>query len=68
MEREINNPENRGYADNGIQEYKDAAARFMEREFGVKLDPATEINHCIGSKPALAHSARHASSTRATSR
>lgn len=46
--------ENRGYADNGIQAFKDAAARFMQRVFGVTLDPVTEINHCIGSKPALA--------------
>jgi len=48
-------PENRGYADNGIQEFKDAAARYMDRMFGVKgLDPVTEINHAIGAKPALA--------------
>src|SRR6185503_11921885 len=46
--------ENRGYADNGIQNYKDAAAEFMLRQFGVKLDPNTEICHCIGSKPAYA--------------
>lgn len=54
MEREINQPENRGYADNGVIEYQRAAARFMERHFGVKLDPGTQINHCIGSKPAYA--------------
>jgi LL-diaminopimelate aminotransferase len=54
MAREINRPENRGYADNGIAAYKEAAARFMHREFGVELDPASEVNHCIGSKPALA--------------
>src|SRR5205085_10781864 len=42
------------YADNGIGEYKEAVARFMQRTFGVQLDPATEINHCIGSKTALA--------------
>jgi LL-diaminopimelate aminotransferase len=54
MAEEINQPENRGYADNGIDEFKQAAARFMKREFGVDLDPAKEINHCIGSKPALA--------------
>src|SRR6185295_10192781 len=52
--REIDQLENRGYADNGIQAYKDAAANFMKKVFGVKLDPATEINHAIGSKPALA--------------
>jgi LL-diaminopimelate aminotransferase len=54
MAEEINKPENRGYADNGIPAFKEAAARFMRREFGVTLDPATEVNHCIGSKPALA--------------
>ncbi|MEE8451882.1 MAG: LL-diaminopimelate aminotransferase [Thermoguttaceae bacterium] len=54
MAQEISRPENRGYADNGILEYQQAVARFMAREFGVELDPATEINHAIGSKPALA--------------
>jgi len=54
MAEEINRPENRGYADNGIAEFKEAAARFMAREFGVDLDPDTEVNHCIGSKSALA--------------
>ena len=54
MAREISRPENRGYADNGIAAYKEAAARFMQRNFGVELDPTTEVNHCIGSKPALA--------------
>jgi LL-diaminopimelate aminotransferase len=54
MADEINRPENRGYADNGIAAYKEAAARFMQRNFGVELDPAREINHCIGSKTALA--------------
>src|SRR5438067_8640366 len=52
--REIDKLENRGYADNGIQSFKDAAAGFMKKVFGVTLDPATEINHAIGSKPALA--------------
>ena len=54
MAAEIDNPENRGYADNGIAEFKEAVARFMQRNFGVELDPATEVNHCIGSKTALA--------------
>ena len=54
MADEINKPENRGYADNGVAEFKKAAARFMQREFGVELDPATEVNHAIGSKPAYA--------------
>jgi LL-diaminopimelate aminotransferase len=54
MAEEIGKPENRGYADNGIGEYKEAVARFMQRQYGVTLDPTTEINHCIGSKTALA--------------
>jgi LL-diaminopimelate aminotransferase len=54
MADEINRPENRGYADNGIAEFKAAAARLMQREYGVALDPVTEVNHCIGSKTALA--------------
>lgn len=54
MAQEVNVPGNRGYMDNGNANFKEAAARFMSRNFGVKLDPATEVNHCIGSKPALA--------------
>ena len=54
MVAEVNRPENRGYADNGVTEYKEAAARFMKRRFGVEVDPETQINHCIGSKPAYA--------------
>jgi LL-diaminopimelate aminotransferase len=54
LKTEADKVENRGYADNGIQNYKDAAAEFMKRQFGVMLDPVTEICHCIGSKPAYA--------------
>ena len=54
MAAEIGKPENRGYADNGIAAFKEAAARFMQREFEVRLDPVSEINHCIGTKTALA--------------
>ena len=54
MKAEVDKLDNRGYADNGIAEYKEAAAEWMKSQFGVALDPATEINHCIGSKTALA--------------
>jgi LL-diaminopimelate aminotransferase len=54
LKREVDKLENRGYADNGIAAFKVAAAGFMKRVFNVTLDPATEINHAIGSKPALA--------------
>jgi LL-diaminopimelate aminotransferase len=54
LKREVDRLENRGYADNGIAAFKEAAAGFMKKVFDVRLDPATEINHAIGSKPALA--------------
>ena len=52
--REIDKLENRGYADNGIADFKQAAANFMKKAFNVTLDPEKEVNHAIGSKPALA--------------
>lgn len=54
MKRQVDRIENRGYADNGIAAYKEAAAEFMKRQFGVTVDPVTEVCHCIGSKPAYA--------------
>lgn len=54
LAEEANQPGNRGYMDNGPTAFKEAAARFMKRAFGVDLDPSTQVNHCIGSKPALA--------------
>lgn len=51
---EVDKKENRFYSDNGIGEFKTAAAKYMKDVFGVDLDPATQINHTIGSKPALA--------------
>jgi LL-diaminopimelate aminotransferase len=47
-------PENRGYADNGDQVLKQAAARYLDRVCGVKgVHPDTEVLHSIGSKAAL---------------
>lgn len=54
MCEELNKVENRGYADNGISQYQEAAARYLKRNYGVNLDPATQILHSIGSKPAYA--------------
>ena len=55
LQKEAAKPENRGYADNGIQEFRDAAVRYLSRVFGVKgIDPRTEVLHGIGSKPVLA--------------
>lgn len=55
LRHECAKPENRGYADNGIMELKEAAARYLDKVYGVKgIDPATEVMHSIGSKPCLA--------------
>lgn len=54
LKEEVDRLENRGYADNGIPEFKAAAARFLRRNFGVELDPASEITHGIGTKPIYA--------------
>lgn len=52
--QEARRPENRGYADNGDAQLKTAAARYMDRVFGVPgIDPETEVIHSIGSKAAL---------------
>jgi LL-diaminopimelate aminotransferase len=55
LQAEAEKPENRGYADNGIDEFKEAASRYLKNVFGVKdINPDTEIVHAIGSKSALA--------------
>jgi len=47
--------ENRGYADNGIQVFKDAAVQYMEKVYQVyDLNSSKEVNHGIGSKSILA--------------
>ena len=46
--------ENRGYADNGGAEFKQAAADYMKEVFKVdSIDPDNEVIHSIGSKTAL---------------
>jgi LL-diaminopimelate aminotransferase len=55
LSREAGKAENRFYADNGIPEFQEAAAGYMEKAYGVKgLDPNQQILHGIGSKPILA--------------
>ncbi|MBB3114048.1 LL-diaminopimelate aminotransferase [Paenibacillus phyllosphaerae] len=47
--------ENRFYSDNGIESFQAAAANYMMSMFQTgPINPSTEINHCIGSKSALA--------------
>ena len=55
LQKEAAKPENRGYTDNGILEFKEAAVNYMDKVFGVKgVDPDKQVNHTIGSKPGLA--------------
>ncbi|MBT5867592.1 MAG: LL-diaminopimelate aminotransferase [Nitrospinaceae bacterium] len=55
LQQESEKPENRGYTDNGIEEFKVAACKYMDAVFGVKgLQADTHVNHTIGSKPGLA--------------
>src|SRR2546423_11468442 len=54
LKAEADKLENRGYADNGIAAFREAAADYLRHWFGVTLDPTREVCHCIGSKPAYA--------------
>ncbi|TFG41700.1 MAG: LL-diaminopimelate aminotransferase [Bacteroidia bacterium] len=46
---------NRWYADNGIPEFQEAAARYLEKVYGLSgIIPSEHILHGIGSKPILA--------------
>lgn len=55
LSQEAGKPENRWYADNGIPEFQEAAASYLEKVYKVKnVNPYENILHSIGSKPALA--------------
>jgi LL-diaminopimelate aminotransferase len=55
LANEAGKPENRWYADNGIPEFQEAAASYLEHVYGVKgLDPHEQILHGIGSKSIFA--------------
>ncbi|HUL00083.1 MAG TPA: LL-diaminopimelate aminotransferase [Nitrospirota bacterium] len=55
LQKEAEKSQNRGYTDNGIQEFKDAAVRYMQNVYGVRgINSETEVLHGIGSKPVLA--------------
>lgn len=51
--KEAKKKDNRFYADNGIQTFKEAAAEYMKKRFNTSLDANNEINHAIGAKSAL---------------
>ncbi|MBN1107776.1 MAG: LL-diaminopimelate aminotransferase [Bacteroidales bacterium] len=55
LAEEAGKPENRWYADNGIPEFQQAAAIYLEKVYGLKdINPSEHIVHGIGSKPVLA--------------
>ncbi|MBN2862645.1 MAG: LL-diaminopimelate aminotransferase [Bacteroidales bacterium] len=55
LAEEAGKAENRWYADNGIPEFQEAAARYLEKVYGITgLIPSENIIHGIGSKPVLA--------------
>ena len=55
LAEEAGKPENRWYADNGIPEFQEAAAKYLEKVYGLKgINAQEQIVHRIGSKPVLA--------------
>ncbi len=55
LSEEAGKPGNRWYADNGIPEFQEAAARYLEKVYGLSgINPLENIVHGIGSKPVLA--------------
>lgn len=56
MARALRDPAHHRYPDGrGSAEFRRAAARFMKKNYGVNLDPETEILALIGSKEGLGH-------------
>ncbi|HSL86599.1 MAG TPA: aminotransferase class I/II-fold pyridoxal phosphate-dependent enzyme, partial [Bacteroidales bacterium] len=55
LAEEAGRSENRWYADNGIIEFQEEAARYLEKVYDLSgLIPSEQILHGIGSKPVLA--------------
>jgi len=56
LEQAARNPENHQYPSYwGMLEFRRAAARFMDKRFGVKVNAETEVLSLIGSKEGIAH-------------
>ncbi len=56
MHKAIDNPKNHDYPPyNGTKQFRDAAAAWMKKRFGVDVDADTEVLANIGSKEAIAH-------------
>ena len=56
LAKAVKDPATHRYSlDQGIPEFRNAAAKWMKKRFGVDLDPNTEIYPLIGSKEGIAH-------------
>jgi len=56
IKKAVENPSTHRYPSySGMNDFRDAVARWYERRFGVKLDPPTEVITLIGSKEGIAH-------------
>lgn len=56
MAKAIGDPANHRYPfDEGVPRFREAAAAFMNKRFGVTLDPTAEVLTTIGSKDGIAH-------------
>jgi LL-diaminopimelate aminotransferase len=56
LKEELDNPKNFTYSPYaGCREYREAVALFYKREYGVELDPDTEVLALIGSKEGIVH-------------
>ncbi len=54
LQEAATDPNNRGYADNGSDSFKEAAIKYMNEVFGIdNLNAETDVVHSIGSKSAL---------------
>jgi LL-diaminopimelate aminotransferase len=56
MRQAVGDPASHRYPfDEGVPEFRSAAAAFMKSRYGVELDPTSEIITSIGAKEAIAH-------------
>jgi len=56
MKQAVSDPANHRYPlDEGIPQFREAVAEWIEHRFGVRLDPRKEVLTLIGSKEGLAH-------------
>ncbi|MCK4624234.1 MAG: LL-diaminopimelate aminotransferase [Phycisphaerae bacterium] len=56
MRKAVGDPATHCYPfDEGVPQFRQAAAAFMKKRYGVELDPTAEIITSIGSKDAIAH-------------